>query len=112
MDSLSLWERAGVRDLAEGRQFSRRMQALTLTLSQRERELSSSSMRAILISLLRIYKAVISPWLPPSCRFVPTCSEYAREAIERHGALRGSSMAVWRLLRCQPFCAGGYDPVK
>jgi len=69
-------------------------------------------MRAILISILRVYKAVISPWLPPSCRFVPTCSEYAREAIERYGALRGSGMAVWRLLRCQPFCAGGYDPVK
>ncbi|HEY5068225.1 MAG TPA: membrane protein insertion efficiency factor YidD, partial [Candidatus Acidoferrum sp.] len=46
-------------------------------------------MRAILISLLKLYQAVISPWLPPSCRFVPTCSEYAREAIERHGALRG-----------------------
>jgi putative membrane protein insertion efficiency factor len=70
------------------------------------------AMRAILISLLKFYKAVISPWLPPSCRFVPTCSEYAREAIERHGALRGSGMAVWRLLRCQPFCQGGYDPVK
>jgi putative membrane protein insertion efficiency factor len=69
-------------------------------------------MGVILISLLKFYKAVISPWLPPSCRFVPTCSEYAREAIERHGALRGSGMAVWRLLRCQPFCAGGYDPVK
>ena len=86
-------------------------QALTLTLSQRERELSGS-MRFILISLLKLYKAVISPWLPPSCRFVPTCSEYAREAIERYGALRGSGMAVWRLLRCQPFCEGGYDPVK
>ena len=69
-------------------------------------------MRVILISLLKVYQAVISPWLPPSCRFVPTCSDYAREAIERHGALRGSSMAVWRLLRCQPFSAGGYDPVK
>ncbi len=71
-----------------------------------------SPMRVILISLLKFYKAVISPWLPPSCRFVPTCSEYAREAIERHGALRGSGMAVWRLLRCQPFSAGGYDPVR
>jgi uncharacterized protein len=70
------------------------------------------SMRTILVSILKFYKAVISPWLPPSCRFVPTCSEYAREAIERHGALRGSGMAVWRLLRCQPFCAGGHDPVK
>jgi putative membrane protein insertion efficiency factor len=70
------------------------------------------NMRTILVSLLKFYKAVISPWLPPSCRFVPTCSEYAREAIEKHGALRGTGMAIWRLLRCQPFCDGGYDPVK
>jgi putative membrane protein insertion efficiency factor len=69
-------------------------------------------MRFVLISLLKFYKAVISPWLPPSCRFTPTCSEYAREAIERHGAIKGTGMAIWRLLRCQPFCAGGYDPVK
>ena len=71
-----------------------------------------SKMRVVLISFLKFYKAVISPWMPPSCRFVPTCSEYAREAIERHGVLRGTGMAIWRLLRCQPFCAGGYDPVK
>jgi putative membrane protein insertion efficiency factor len=69
-------------------------------------------MRFILISLLRFYKAVISPWLPPSCRFVPTCSEYAQQAIGRYGAIKGGVLAVWRLLRCQPFCAGGYDPVK
>jgi putative membrane protein insertion efficiency factor len=69
-------------------------------------------MRAILISFVKFYQAVISPWLPPSCRFVPTCSEYAREAIERHGALRGSGKALWRILRCHPFCPGGYDPVK
>ena len=69
-------------------------------------------MRFILISIVKFYQAVISPWLPPSCRFVPTCSEYAREAIDRHGVLRGGRLAVWRLLRCQPFCSGGYDPVK
>jgi putative membrane protein insertion efficiency factor len=69
-------------------------------------------MRIILVSLLKFYKATVSPWLPPSCRFVPTCSEYAREAIERHGALRGSAMGLRRLLRCHPFHAGGYDPVK
>ncbi|HLR04238.1 MAG TPA: membrane protein insertion efficiency factor YidD [Pyrinomonadaceae bacterium] len=69
-------------------------------------------MRTILVSLLKFYKATVSPWLPPSCRFVPTCSEYACEAIERHGALRGSWMGLRRLLRCHPFHSGGYDPVK
>ncbi|HEX7997317.1 MAG TPA: membrane protein insertion efficiency factor YidD [Pyrinomonadaceae bacterium] len=69
-------------------------------------------MRIVLVSLLRFYKAAISPLLPPSCRFVPTCSEYAREAIERYGALRGSWMGARRILRCHPFHPGGYDPVK
>jgi len=69
-------------------------------------------MRIILVSLLKFYKAAVSPWLPPSCRFVPTCSEYACEAIQRHGALRGSWMGLRRLLRCHPFHSGGYDPVK
>jgi len=69
-------------------------------------------MRTILVSLLKFYKSAVSPWLPPSCRFVPTCSEYACEAIARHGALRGSAQGLRRLLRCHPFHAGGYDPVK
>jgi putative membrane protein insertion efficiency factor len=69
-------------------------------------------MRIILVSILKFYKATVSPWLPPSCRFVPTCSEYACEAIQRHGALRGSAMGLRRLLRCHPFHSGGYDPVK
>jgi len=62
--------------------------------------------------LLKLYKAFISPLLPPSCRFVPTCSEYLREAIERRGVLRGLWMGVQRLARCHPFHEGGYDPVK
>jgi putative membrane protein insertion efficiency factor len=69
-------------------------------------------MRAILISLLKFYKDAISPWVPPSCRFVPTCSEYALEAIQRYGPLRGSAMGLRRILRCHPFHPGGYDPVK
>jgi hypothetical protein len=63
------------------------------------------------LCLLRAYKWAISPIFPPSCRYTPTCSEYAAEAIERYGLMRGSAMAVWRLLRCHPFVRGGYDPV-
>ncbi|HEY5885231.1 MAG TPA: membrane protein insertion efficiency factor YidD [Pyrinomonadaceae bacterium] len=69
-------------------------------------------MKTVLISLLRFYKLAISPLLPPSCRFIPTCSVYAVDAISRYGALRGSGMAIRRLLRCHPFHPGGYDPVK
>ena len=60
---------------------------------------------------LRFYRRFLSPLKPPTCRFQPTCSQYAIEALERHGPLRGSALAVWRLLRCQPFCRGGHDPV-
>jgi len=67
--------------------------------------------RAYLLLLLRGYKALLSPMLPNACRFVPTCSEYAAEAIERYGAVRGTLKAVWRLLRCNPLVAGGFDPV-
>jgi uncharacterized protein len=65
----------------------------------------------VLLALLRAYKKLISPALLPSCRYTPTCSDYAVEAIARQGALRGSAMAVWRVLRCHPFVRGGYDPV-
>jgi putative membrane protein insertion efficiency factor len=63
------------------------------------------------LALLRSYKAVISPLLPPACRFVPTCSEYATTAIERYGVLRGGWLGVRRLSKCHPFHRGGYDPV-
>ena len=67
--------------------------------------------KLVTLRLLRAYKWAISPMFPPACRFVPTCSEYAMEAVERYGALRGGLMALLRLLRCHPFARGGYDPV-
>jgi len=68
-------------------------------------------MKSAIQLLLRGYKRWISPMLPHACRFVPTCSEYAWEAVERHGALRGSWLAVLRLLRCHPLARAGHDPV-
>ncbi len=68
-------------------------------------------MKTILISMLRLYKRAVSPLLPGGCRFHPSCSDYAREAIEKHGAARGLWLGVLRLLRCQPFSHGGLDPV-
>ncbi|MGA7687544.1 MAG: membrane protein insertion efficiency factor YidD [Terriglobales bacterium] len=68
-------------------------------------------MKTMALSMLRLYKRWISPSLAPSCRYVPTCSEYAMEAIDRYGTLRGGAMATWRLLRCHPFVKGGLDPV-
>jgi uncharacterized protein len=67
--------------------------------------------RQAVVMLIRGYKRAISPLLPPSCRYLPTCSEYAMEAVELHGVLRGGWLAVARLLRCHPFAKGGYDPV-
>lgn len=57
------------------------------------------------------YQRFITPYTPPSCRFQPTCSEYARQAILKHGVLRGTALAVWRILRCNPWGGSGYDPV-
>ena len=69
-------------------------------------------MKFLVLDLLGVYKAAVSPFLPPACRFEPSCSDYTREAIEKYGALKGSWMGIKRLLRCQPFCKGGHDPVK
>ena len=68
-------------------------------------------MKQVIQLALRLYKRFVSPMLPHSCRFVPTCSEYAMEAIERHGVARGSFLAASRLLRCRPFARAGFDPV-
>ncbi len=66
---------------------------------------------ALILILLKIYKRYISPLLPRSCRFEPTCSIYMYQAIKRKGILRGLALGAKRLLRCNPFCAGGFDPV-
>lgn len=68
-------------------------------------------MRRLLVALIRFYRAAVSPLLPSACRYVPTCSEYAETAVERFGAVRGSWMALGRVLRCHPFGGSGYDPV-
>lgn len=68
-------------------------------------------MKTILMFLIKVYRKVISPFKPVCCRFTPTCSKYALEAISRFGAIRGSLLAIYRILRCNPFCRAGYDPV-
>ena len=67
--------------------------------------------RQLLVAVIRAYQRFLSPALPPSCRFHPSCSQYALEAVTRHGALRGVWLAVRRLARCHPFHPGGFDPV-
>ena len=68
-------------------------------------------MEKILLFMIRSYQVILSPFLGQRCRFAPTCSLYASEAIRLHGALRGSWLAIKRIGRCHPFCEGGYDPV-
>ena len=68
-------------------------------------------MKTILIVFIKFYRTVISPLFPDSCRFYPSCSQYAIEAIGKFGAIKGMALAMYRILRCNPFCRGGYDPV-
>lgn len=68
--------------------------------------------KKMLISLIKFYRKKISPMTAPKCKYIPTCSQYALEAIEKYGAIKGSLMAAWRLARCNPFSKGGFDPVK
>jgi len=67
--------------------------------------------RGAVFLLLKLYKRCVSPLLPPACRFHPTCSEYVREAVERHGVLKGCWLGLKRVCRCHPFAKGGFDPV-
>lgn len=69
-------------------------------------------MKKILIGLIKFYRKQISPMSPPKCKYIPTCSQYAIEAIEKYGVIKGGFKALWRILRCNPFSRGGYDPVK
>ena len=69
-------------------------------------------MKVLLLATIRTYQRLLSPFFLPACRYVPTCSEYALEAVEARGAFRGGCKAVWRVLRCHPFARGGYDPVS
>lgn len=67
--------------------------------------------RRALVGLVRLYRLLLSPWLGNACRFEPTCSVYAIGALERHGAVVGTGLTTWRVLRCHPWCTAGHDPV-
>ncbi len=68
-------------------------------------------MKYLVLGLIRLYQRYVSPMTPPSCRYVPTCSQYAVESVSKYGALKGSWLAIKRISRCHPFHEGGYDPV-
>ncbi|HHT66543.1 MAG: membrane protein insertion efficiency factor YidD [Caldicoprobacterales bacterium] len=69
-------------------------------------------MKNILLGLIRFYRRRISPWLPRSCRFYPTCSQYSMQAIEKYGSLKGMFLSLKRIMKCNPLHPGGYDPLK
>ncbi|MBR1737541.1 MAG: membrane protein insertion efficiency factor YidD [Firmicutes bacterium] len=68
-------------------------------------------MKYVCMMIIKFYRNFLSPLKPPCCRFYPTCSQYAFEAYEKYGFFKGTYLTVWRILRCNPFCKGGYDPV-
>ena len=68
--------------------------------------------RNVLILIVKLYQVTLSPLVGKSCRYLPTCSNYCIEALQRHGAIRGTLMGTWRIMRCHPWAKGGYDPVK
>lgn len=68
-------------------------------------------MKRLMLAMIRFYRKAISPLTPASCKYIPTCSQYGLEAIERFGALKGGLLTLWRILRCNPWSRGGYDPV-
>lgn len=68
-------------------------------------------MKTLLLWIIKFYRKIISPLKPPCCKYYPTCSTYALQAVEKHGAVKGILLAVWRLLRCNPWSLGGIDPV-
>ena len=72
---------------------------------------AGAPVRSLLTAAIHVYRVVFSGWLGGQCRFYPTCSRYAEDAIRHHGALRGSALAVWRIGRCNPYGRGGFDPV-
>ena len=75
------------------------------------RRVMRTAVRSVLLALIWLYQRLLSPLFAGSCRFEPSCSEYARQAVILHGPARGSLLALWRVLRCQPLCRGGHDPV-
>lgn len=90
----------------------RKMQTeLSIPLSQQESREARSLGQHVVVFCLLFYKTTLSPVMPSCCKFYPTCSMYAKEAVERHGAIKGSWLAAKRLLRCRPFAHGGFDPV-
>ena len=78
---------------------------------KRESKPRANRLGSIAALPVRFYRRFLSPLKPPTCRFHPTCSAYAMEALELHGVWRGTGLTHWRILRCQPFCKGGFDPV-